>query len=60
MVRYGFFSVRASDSPHPKRIININYDGFAEDVKTGDELLVDGEMVMFDVFEKIGPDVRCQ
>lgn len=30
------------------------------DVKVGDELLVDGGMVRFEVVEKIGPDVKCQ
>lgn len=30
------------------------------DVKVGDELLVDGGMVRFDVIEKIGPDVKCR
>ncbi|KAF9592694.1 hypothetical protein IFM89_016771 [Coptis chinensis] len=35
-------------------------DGFAEDVKVGDELLVDGGMVRFEVIEKIGPDVKCR
>ncbi|KAL7177823.1 hypothetical protein ACSBR2_031062 [Camellia fascicularis] len=54
------FSVRALDSPRPERTINVNYDGFAEDVKVGDELLVDGGMVRFEVIEKIGPDVKCQ
>lgn len=29
------------------------------DVRVGDELLVDGGMVRFDVIEKIGPDVKC-
>ncbi|KAB5545055.1 hypothetical protein DKX38_013167 [Salix brachista] len=54
------FSVRAFDLPRPERTINVNYDGFAEDVKVGDELLVDGGMVRFDVIEKIGPDVKCR
>ncbi|KAL6957163.1 pyruvate kinase [Sarracenia purpurea var. burkii] len=54
------FSVRALDSPLPERTINVNYDGFAEDVQVGDELLVDGGMVRFDVIEKIGPDVKCR
>ncbi|OAY55667.1 pyruvate kinase isozyme A, chloroplastic [Manihot esculenta] len=54
------FSVRAFDSPRPERTINVNYDGFAEDVKVGDELLVDGGMVRFEVIEKIGPDVKCR
>ncbi|XP_042517653.1 pyruvate kinase isozyme A, chloroplastic [Macadamia integrifolia] len=54
------FSVRAFDSPLPEHTINVNYDGFAEDVKVGDELLVDGGMVRFEVIEKIGPDVKCR
>ncbi|KAL2469801.1 Plastidial pyruvate kinase 1 [Abeliophyllum distichum] len=54
------FSVRAFDSPLPKRTINVNYEGFAEDVEVGDELLVDGGMVRFQVIEKIGPDVKCR
>ncbi|CAA2960424.1 pyruvate kinase isozyme A, chloroplastic [Olea europaea subsp. europaea] len=53
------FSVRAFDSPLPKHTINVNYEGFAEDVEVGDELLVDGGMVRFQVIEKIGPDVKC-
>ncbi|KAK6161481.1 hypothetical protein DH2020_004862 [Rehmannia glutinosa] len=54
------FSVRAFDSGLPEHTINVNYDGFAEDVKVGDELLVDGGMVRFEVIEKIGPDVKCR
>ncbi|WCJ23893.1 Pyruvate kinase family protein [Euphorbia peplus] len=53
------FSVRAFESPLPERTINVNYEGFAEDVNVGDELLVDGGMVRFEVIEKIGPDVKC-
>ncbi|KAL9273458.1 Pyruvate kinase isozyme A, chloroplastic-like protein [Drosera capensis] len=54
------FTVRASDSLRPERTINVNYDGFAEDVRVGDELVVDGGMVRFEVVEKIGPDVMCR
>ncbi|PIA31596.1 hypothetical protein AQUCO_04900118v1 [Aquilegia coerulea] len=54
------FSVRAFDSALPENTINVNYDGFAEDVQVGDELLVDGGMVRFEVIEKIGPDVKCR
>ncbi|MBA0856926.1 hypothetical protein Goshw_004944, partial [Gossypium schwendimanii] len=54
------FSVRAFGTPRPERTINVNYDGFAEDVKVGDDLLVDGGMVRFEVIEKIGPDVKCR
>ncbi|RYR03971.1 hypothetical protein Ahy_B06g083465 [Arachis hypogaea] len=53
------FSVRAFNSTLPEHTINMNYDGFAEDVRVGDELVVDGEMVRFEVIEKIGPDVKC-
>ncbi|TKY51949.1 Pyruvate kinase isozyme A [Spatholobus suberectus] len=54
------FSVRAFDSTRPQRTINVNYEGFAEDVQVGDELLVDGGMVRFEVIQKIGPDVKCR
>ncbi|KAJ0254770.1 Plastidial pyruvate kinase 1 [Hirschfeldia incana] len=53
------FTVRAFDASRPERTISVSYDGFAEDVRVGDELLVDGGMVRFDVIEKIGPDVKC-
>jgi hypothetical protein len=29
------------------------------DVKTGDELFVDGGMARIEVIEKLGPDVKC-
>lgn len=54
------FSVRAFNSHRPECTISVNYDGFAEDVKVGDELLVDGGMVRFEVIDKIGPDVKCR
>ncbi|KAM0985332.1 hypothetical protein ACFX2I_012540 [Malus domestica] len=50
------FSVRAFGSTLPEHTINVNY----EDVKVGDELLVDGGMVRFEVIEKLGPDVKCK
>ncbi|KAL2934573.1 Pyruvate kinase isozyme A chloroplastic [Bienertia sinuspersici] len=53
------FSIRTFDASHPERTISVSYDGFAEDVKVGDELLVDGGMVRFEVVDKIGPDVKC-
>ncbi|ESR57185.1 hypothetical protein CICLE_v10019453mg [Citrus x clementina] len=53
------FTVRSFGSNCPERTISVNYDGFAEDIKVGDELLVDGGMVRFVVTEKIGPDVIC-
>ncbi|GMI76102.1 PLASTIDIAL PYRUVATE KINASE 1 [Hibiscus trionum] len=55
------FTVRAFDPAlRPERTVTVNYDGFAEDVKVGDELVVDGGMVRFVVIEKMGPDVICR
>ncbi|KAH9307843.1 hypothetical protein KI387_035754 [Taxus chinensis] len=54
------FSVRALSGPLPPKTIHVNYEGFAEDVKVGDELVVDGGMARFEVIEKQGPDVKCQ
>lgn len=53
------FSIRSFGATQPERTISVSYDGFAEDVKVGDELLVDGGMVRFEVVDKIGPDVKC-
>ncbi|XP_015695296.2 pyruvate kinase isozyme A, chloroplastic [Oryza brachyantha] len=54
------FSVRSFEAPPPERTIHVNYEGFAEDVRVGDELLVDGGMARFEVIEKLGPDVKCR
>lgn len=54
------FSVRTLNGPLPPKTIHVNYEGFAEDVKVGDELVVDGGMVRFEVIGKEGPDVKCQ
>ena len=44
---------------HPK-IAEVSYDGFSEDVKLGDEILIDGGMVNFTVEAVQGPDVICK
>lgn len=54
------FTVRPFEGPRPCHTIQVNYDGFTEDVRVGDELTVDGGMVRFEVVEKIGPDVKCR
>lgn len=55
------FTVRKirGDKP-PERTVQVNYDGFIDDVHVGDEIVVDGGMVRFEVVEKIGPDVSVQ
>lgn len=54
------FTVRAFEGSHPDHTIQVNYEGFTEDVRVGDELMVDGGMVCFEVVEKLGPDVKCR
>eukprot|EP01018_Ginkgo_biloba_P009532 Gb_26241 [translate_table: standard] len=52
------FTVKKSDGPFP-RIVQVNYDDFAEDVMIGDEVVVDGGMARFQVVEKVGLDLHC-
>lgn len=40
-------------------LLIVNYHWCCVDVRVGDDLLVDGGMVRFEVIEKIGPDVKC-
>ncbi|CAK9198306.1 unnamed protein product [Sphagnum jensenii] len=55
------FTVRTFDGGVlPESTCVVNYDGFAEDVKVGDELVIDGGMVRFEVVEKFGPDAKCK
>nr|GMD73031.1 pyruvate kinase isozyme A, chloroplastic [Ipomoea batatas] len=54
------FTVRSCTSSLPEYTVTVNYDGFSEDVKIGDEIVVDGGMAGFEVVEKIGPDVKCR
>ncbi|CAK9167867.1 unnamed protein product [Ilex paraguariensis] len=40
--------------------VQANYEGFAEGIKVGDELVIDGGMATFEVIEKIGNDLLCK
>ncbi|KAH6827408.1 Pyruvate kinase family protein [Perilla frutescens var. hirtella] len=40
--------------------IQANYEGFAEGIEVGDEIVFDGGMATFEVVEKIGNDLRCK
>lgn len=42
------------------RRISVNYDGFIEDVTVGDELLVDGGIMSFQIVSIEGTDVVCK
>ena len=52
------FTVR-HQAEYEARTVEVNYDGFTDDIQIGDSILVDGGMARFDVIEKTGPDVRC-
>ncbi|XP_073124625.1 pyruvate kinase isozyme A, chloroplastic-like isoform X2 [Henckelia pumila] len=40
--------------------VQANYEGFSEGINVGDELVIDGGMVSFEVVEKVGKDLRCK
>ncbi|KAK1439977.1 hypothetical protein QVD17_05802 [Tagetes erecta] len=40
--------------------VQASYEGFAQGVKEGDELVVDGGMTTFEVIERVGNDLRCK
>ncbi|OAY81427.1 Pyruvate kinase isozyme A, chloroplastic [Ananas comosus] len=40
--------------------IQVNFEGFSEGIVVGDELVIDGGMVTFEVVEKVGNDLRCK
>ncbi|MCO5583531.1 hypothetical protein L7F22_037442 [Adiantum nelumboides] len=54
------FTVRKFVGQLPPRTAQVNYEGFAEDMMVGDELVIDGGMVRFEVVERVGPDVHCR
>lgn len=56
-VRQGRSPLDADDSSN---VVPVNYDGLIEDVEVGDRIVVDGGMVIFEVREKAGPDVKCE
>ncbi|CAI7745888.1 unnamed protein product, partial [Closterium sp. NIES-54] len=43
----------------PPNTVHVNYDGFIDDVREGDELVVDGGMARLQVTARMGPDVVC-
>ena len=52
------FTVR-HQAEYEDRTVEVNYDGFTDDIQIGDSILVDGGMARFEVIDKTGPDVRC-
>ncbi|GJP33223.1 hypothetical protein CLOM_g17777 [Closterium sp. NIES-68] len=43
----------------PPHTVQVNYDGFVDDVREGDEVVVDGGMARLQVTARMGPDVVC-
>ncbi|GJP64649.1 hypothetical protein CLOP_g21624 [Closterium sp. NIES-67] len=54
------FTVRQFPGPLPPQTVQLNYDGFVDDITVGDEVVADGGMVRFQVLRKIGPDVTVR
>ncbi|CAI5472458.1 unnamed protein product [Closterium sp. Yama58-4] len=54
------FTVRQFPGPLPPQTVQVNYDGFVDDIMVGDEVVADGGMVRFQVLRKIGPDVTVR
>ncbi|KAG9440005.1 hypothetical protein H6P81_020170 [Aristolochia fimbriata] len=53
------FTTKKSDSPRAFTV-QANYEGFAEGVAVGDELVIDAGMATFEVVEKVGSDLTCR
>lgn len=45
---------------HRPFTVQANYEGFAEGIAVGDELVIDGGMATFEVVEKDGSDLHCR
>ncbi|KAJ9561202.1 hypothetical protein OSB04_006362 [Centaurea solstitialis] len=54
-----FFTTEQFEGCRPFTV-QASYEGFAEGIKEGDELVVDGGMATFEVIERIGNDLRCK
>ncbi|XP_024966820.1 plastidial pyruvate kinase 1, chloroplastic-like [Cynara cardunculus var. scolymus] len=54
-----FFTTERFEGCRPFTV-QASYEGFAEGIKEGDELVVDGGMATFEVIERIGNDLRCK
>jgi pyruvate kinase len=53
------FTVRR-EPQYPRNMTEISYDGFVDDVKVGDILLIDGGIISFKVLEKTATDIICE
>jgi pyruvate kinase len=45
---------------NPSQKVSVNYDGFIDDVRVGEKILVDNGVMNFHVLEKKGKDVICE
>jgi hypothetical protein len=53
-------SIHGCETAGTNGVISVNYDEFPNDVAAGDELLVDGGLLVFAVTGKSGPDVYVE
>lgn len=54
-----FFTTEKFEGSRPFTV-EANYEGFAEGIKVGDEIVIDGGMATFEVIERVGNDLRCR
>ncbi|KAL0384338.1 UNVERIFIED_CONTAM: Pyruvate kinase isozyme A, chloroplastic [Sesamum radiatum] len=54
-----FFTTEKFEGSRPFTV-QANYEGFAEGINVGDEIVFDGGMATFEVVEKVGNDLRCK
>lgn len=53
------FTIRR-EPEYPENTTEVSYDGFIDDVKVGDIILVDGGIISFKVKEKTAQDIICE
>lgn len=53
------FTIR-SEPEYPENMTEVSYDGFIDNIKVGDIILVDGGMLSFEVKEKTANDIICE
>lgn len=53
------FTVRR-EPEYPENTTEVSYDGFIDDVKVGDVILIDGGIISFKVKEKTAQDIICK
>lgn len=54
------FTFTTRDTEGDQGIVSVNYNGLADDLETGDRILVNNGLVIFEVTEIEGTEIRCR